>query len=45
MLLVSDNSSNKKSLVEKTIEDKNKYNFVRKNYISKIISIIIDVKI
>ena len=42
LLLVSDNNSNNKSLVEKTIEDKNKYNYIRNNIISKIISIVID---
>ena len=43
VLLVSDNSDNNKSLVEKTIDDRNKYNDVRNNYISKIISIISDI--
>jgi hypothetical protein len=42
ILLVSDNSDNNKSLVEQAIDDKNKYNYVRSNYISKIISIISD---
>ncbi len=45
LLLVSDNSDNNKSLVEKTIDDKNKYNYVRNNYISKIISIIADLNL
>ena len=43
LLLVSDNSDNNKSLVEKTIDDRNKFNYVRNNYISKIISIISDI--
>ncbi len=40
LLLVSDNSQNKKSLVEKTIDDKNKYNYVRNNVIKKILYLI-----
>ena len=44
ILLVSDNSSIKKSLVEKVIEDMDRYNFVRNNYISQIISVIINTK-
>ena len=42
ILLVSDNSTNNKSLVEKSIEDENKYNYVRNNDIARIISLIID---
>lgn len=40
ILLVSDNSKEKKSLIEKTLEDKNKYNYIRKNTISKIIRLL-----
>lgn len=43
LLLVSDNSDNDKSLVEKSIDDKNKYNYIRSNYISKIIKIIAEI--
>lgn len=42
ILLVSDNSDNNKSLVEKSIEDKNRYNYIRNNDIARIISLIID---
>lgn len=43
LLLVSDNSSNNKSLVEKSIDDKNKYNFIRNNVLSKILMTIINI--
>jgi purine-nucleoside phosphorylase len=41
LLLVSDNSQKKKSLVEKTIDDKNKYNYIRSNIIKKSIKLLI----
>ncbi len=42
ILLVSDNSESNKSLVEKSIEDKNRYNYVRNNDITRIISLILE---
>ena len=42
LLLVSDNSDNNKSLVEKAIDDKNKYNYVRNNHLSRILSLVVD---
>jgi hypothetical protein len=41
ILLVSDNSQAKKSLVEKTIDDQNRYNYVRRNVIIKIIKLLL----
>ena len=41
LLLVSDNSQKKKSLVEKTIDDKNRYNYIRSNIIKKSIKLLI----
>ncbi|RIA64924.1 phosphorylase superfamily protein [Anaeroplasma bactoclasticum] len=40
LLLVSDNSQDKKSLIEKTMDDKNKYNYVRNNIITNSIKMI-----
>lgn len=42
LLLVSDNSSNNKSLIEKNIDDKNKYNYIRNTMISKVLLTIIN---
>ena len=41
LLLVSDNSQKKKSLVEKSIDDQNRYNYIRSNIIKKSIKILI----
>ena len=41
LLLVSDNSQKKKSLVEKTIDDQNRYNYIRSNIIKKSIKLLI----
>ena len=40
-LLVSDNSSDKKSLVEKSVEDRIKYNYIRKNTIAKCLELLL----
>lgn len=40
LLLVSDNSQNNKSLVEKTIGDSNKYNYIRSNILKCILKIV-----
>ena len=41
LLLVSDNSQKKKSLVEKTMDDQNRYNYIRSNIIKKSIKLLI----
>ena len=41
LLLVSDNSQKKKSLVEKSLDDQNRYNYIRSNIIKKSIKILI----
>ena len=41
LLLVSDNSQKKKSLVEKSIDDQNKYNYIRSTIIKKSIKLLI----
>ena len=41
LLLVSDNSQKKKSLVEKSLDDQNRYNYIRSNIIKKSIELLI----